>query len=57
MPAFLKEAYGGGDQEGREVIGTSFLGNLPFPQEPGHDITEMLDPLLRQKLLTVRPAG
>ncbi|KOG21535.1 MULTISPECIES: hypothetical protein [Streptomyces] len=40
-----------------EVIITSFLGDLPSPQEPGHAIVEQLGPVMAAKFVRIRPLG
>ncbi|MFE1903521.1 hypothetical protein [Streptomyces gardneri] len=40
-----------------EVIVTSFLGDLPSPQEPGHAIVHQLGPALSAKFVRIRPLG
>ncbi|MER8044837.1 hypothetical protein [Streptomyces sp. NPDC094032] len=40
-----------------EVIVTSFLGDLPSPPEPGHEIAGQLGPALSAKFLRIRPLG
>lgn len=40
-----------------EVIVTSFLGDLPAPPEPGHEIAAQLGPVLSAKFLRIRPLG
>ncbi|MFE0648818.1 hypothetical protein ACFVZH_09555 [Streptomyces sp. NPDC059534] len=40
-----------------EVIVTSFLGDLPSPQEPGHGIVQQLGPVMAAKFGRIRPLG
>ncbi|MEV5973849.1 hypothetical protein [Streptomyces sp. NPDC051921] len=40
-----------------EVIVTSFLGDLPAPHEPGHEIVGQLGPVLAARFLRMRPGG
>ncbi|MEU7117773.1 hypothetical protein [Streptomyces zaomyceticus] len=40
-----------------EVIVTSFLGDLPSPQEPGHAIVHQLGPVMAARFVRIRPLG
>ncbi|MER6095098.1 hypothetical protein ABT154_04445 [Streptomyces sp. NPDC001728] len=40
-----------------EVIVTSFLGDLPSPQEPGHAIVQQLGPVMAARFVRIRPLG
>ncbi|MFI8424116.1 hypothetical protein [Streptomyces sp. NPDC085479] len=54
---FLEERCGRGDTGVDEVIVTSFLGDLPSPQEPGHGIVGHLGPVLAARFGRMRPQG
>ncbi|MFI8255348.1 DUF7674 family protein [Streptomyces filamentosus] len=54
---FLEERSSRGDSDVDEVIVTSFLGDLPSPQEPGHGIVRQLGPVMSAKFLRIRPGG
>ncbi|WP_030747036.1 hypothetical protein [Streptomyces griseus] len=54
---FLEERSSRGDSAVDEVIVTSFLGDLPSPQEPGHGIVRQLGPVMSAKFLRIRPGG
>jgi hypothetical protein len=53
----LEEVHPRAPIEVKEVIVTSFLLNLPWPQEPGSGIAAELGPVLSEKFKEVRPAG
>ncbi|MBD0711399.1 MULTISPECIES: hypothetical protein [unclassified Streptomyces] len=55
--AFLEEQCARGVLDVDEVIVTSFLGDLPSPQEPGHAIVHQLGPVLSAKFVRIRPLG
>ncbi|MER7945950.1 hypothetical protein ABTY59_00995 [Streptomyces sp. NPDC096079] len=55
--AFLEEQSARGVLGIDEVIVTSFLGDLPSPQEPGHGIVEQLGPVMAAKFVRIRPLG
>ncbi|MFK0210277.1 hypothetical protein [Streptomyces sp. NPDC090298] len=55
--AFLEEQSARGVLGIDEVIVTSFLGDLPSPQEPGHAIVEQLGPVMAAKFVRIRPLG
>ncbi|QNP65049.1 hypothetical protein [Streptomyces genisteinicus] len=54
---FLDERLALGVKEADAVIVTSFLNDLPFPGEPGHDIVRSLGPHLAAAFARIRPAG
>ncbi|MFF3602400.1 hypothetical protein [Streptomyces sp. NPDC002463] len=54
---FLEEQSARGVLGIDEVIVTSFLGDLPSPQEPGHAIVEQLGPVMAAKFVRIRPLG
>lgn len=54
---FLEQTYPAADLEVQKIIVTSFLMNLPWPGEPGYDITAHLGPALAEMFEKVRPAG
>jgi hypothetical protein len=53
--AFLEEQFGAAEPKAREVVVTSFLDSLPFPGQPGSDLTRYLGPQLTSKLAELRP--
>ncbi|MFJ8657819.1 hypothetical protein [Streptomyces sp. NPDC093795] len=55
--AFLEEQSCRGVLGIDEVIVTSFLGDLPSPQEPGHAIVHQLGPVMAAKFVRIRPLG
>ncbi|MFF1507466.1 hypothetical protein [Streptomyces sp. NPDC058326] len=55
--AFLEEQSCRGVLGVDEVIVTSFLGDLPSPQEPGHAIVHQLGPVMAAKFVRIRPLG
>ncbi|WP_435974282.1 hypothetical protein [Streptomyces sp. Qhu_M48] len=55
--AFLEEQSRRGVLGVDEVIVTSFLGDLPSPQEPGHAIVHQLGPVMAAKFVRIRPLG
>ncbi|CAM5227961.1 hypothetical protein STANM309S_01616 [Streptomyces tanashiensis] len=55
--AFLEEQSARGVLGIDEVIVTSFLGDLPSPQEPGHAIVEQLGPVMAAKFVRIRPSA
>ncbi|MCP2323410.1 hypothetical protein HDA40_001917 [Hamadaea flava] len=55
--AFFDESYLRGDREVREVLVTSFLLNLPWPDQPGYEIVGHLGPVLAERFVAVRPNG
>ncbi|MEU9295752.1 hypothetical protein [Streptomyces sp. NPDC048266] len=55
--AFLEEQSCRGVIGVDEVIVTSFLGDLPSPQEPGHAIVHQLGPVMAAKFVRIRPLG
>ncbi|MGW4052547.1 hypothetical protein ACWENA_17100 [Streptomyces sp. NPDC004779] len=55
--AFLEERCCRGDTGVDEVIVTSFLGDLPAPQEPGHGIVGHLGPVMAERFERMRPLG
>ncbi|MER5962935.1 hypothetical protein [Streptomyces sp. NPDC002057] len=55
--AFLEEQSRRGVLGVDEVIVTSFLGDLPSPQEPGHEIVHQLGPVMAAKFVRIRPLG
>lgn len=52
---FLESQVERGDPAVNEVIMTSFLWYLPWPGQPGHELTTMLGPVLTAKLKLMRP--
>lgn len=48
--AFLEETFAAGDAELQELIAASFLENLPFPEETGGEIRDLLGPTLARQL-------
>ncbi|MFE6226531.1 MULTISPECIES: hypothetical protein [unclassified Streptomyces] len=54
---FLEEQIRRGDSAVDEVIVTSFLGDLPSPQEPGHGIVGQLGPVMAARFGRMRPRG
>jgi hypothetical protein len=52
----LLESEFGVDRAVDEAIAVSFVENLPYPGEPGADLTGQLGPKLRAELQTQRPA-
>ncbi|QFG24698.1 hypothetical protein [Actinomadura sp. WMMB 499] len=54
---FLEERVSRDVPEVTVVICTSFLWNLPFPDDPGYGITEHLGPVLARRFQEVRPNG
>ncbi|WP_426404150.1 DUF7674 family protein [Streptomyces sp. R-07] len=54
---FLEEQSARGVLGIDEVIVTSFLGDLPSPQEPGHAIVDQLGPVMSAKFVRIRPLG
>ncbi|GLY91330.1 hypothetical protein [Actinoallomurus iriomotensis] len=52
---FLEEQFGAAEPKAREVVVTSFLDYLPFPGQPGGDLTRYLGPQLTGKLAELRP--
>ncbi|GHG28059.1 hypothetical protein [Streptomyces zaomyceticus] len=55
--AFLEEQICRGVLGIDEVIVTSFLGDLPSPQEPGHAIVHQLGPVMAARFVRIRPLG
>ncbi|MEV8589985.1 hypothetical protein [Streptomyces sp. NPDC051180] len=55
--AFLEEQSSRGVVGIDEVIVTSFLGDLPSPQEPGHGIVQQLGPVMAARFGRIRPHG
>ncbi|MFH9722525.1 hypothetical protein ACH4M4_06125 [Streptomyces sp. NPDC017254] len=55
--AFLEEQSCRGVLGIDEVIVTSFLGDLPSPQEPGHAIVHQLGPVMAARFVRIRPLG
>ncbi|MDV9193307.1 hypothetical protein R6L23_34725 [Streptomyces sp. SR27] len=55
--AFLEEQSCRGVLGIDEVIVTSFLGDLPAPQEPGHAIVHQLGPVMAARFDRIRPLG
>ncbi|MFB7513754.1 hypothetical protein [Streptomyces sp. NPDC056144] len=55
--AFLEEQCSRGVIDIDEVIVTSFLGDLPSPQEPGHALVHQLGPGLAAKFVRIRPVS
>ncbi|MFH8577715.1 hypothetical protein OHB11_14185 [Streptomyces zaomyceticus] len=55
--AFLEEQICRGVLGIDEVIVTSFLGDLPSPQEPGHAIVHQLGPVMSARFVRIRPLG
>ncbi|QES08110.1 hypothetical protein DEJ44_22490 [Streptomyces venezuelae] len=55
--AFLEEQSCRGVLGVDEVIVTSFLGDLPSPQEPGHAIVHQLPPVMAARFVRIRPRG
>jgi hypothetical protein len=53
----LERHYHPDDEAARGVVLTSFLVDLPFPGQPGHDIADRLGPVLRAEFELVRPHG
>jgi hypothetical protein len=51
------EGWFEGEPEVRSLIITAFLGYLPFPGQPGHDIVEHLGVALRTRFDMIRPRG
>lgn len=43
---FLERAFAAGDPDVQELIGVSFIENLPRDEEPGHEIRRLLGPHL-----------
>ena len=54
---FLDSAYPTAQLDVKEVIVTSFLLQLPWPEQPGYGIVDHLGPVLTQKFREVRPGG
>lgn len=54
---FLEEQSGRGVLGIDEVIVTSFLNDLPYPDEPGHAITLQLGPVMAARFERIRPGG
>lgn len=55
--AFLESQAERGDPDVNEVIVGSFLWYLPWPGQPGHELTTMLGPVLAAKFKRMRPKG
>ncbi|MFD3332629.1 hypothetical protein ACFWV1_08250 [Streptomyces sp. NPDC058700] len=55
--AFLEEQSCRGVLGVDEVIVTSFLNDLPSPQEPGHAIVHQLGPVMAARFGRIRPLG
>ncbi|MCX4983168.1 hypothetical protein [Streptomyces sp. NBC_00572] len=55
--AFLEEQSCRGVLGIDEVIVTSFLGDLPSPQEPGHAIVHQLGPVMAARFVRIRSLG
>lgn len=54
---FLNERLRSGDEAAKTVIGTSFLYQLPWPEQEGHGIVEELDDELARLFEVARPNG
>ncbi|WP_060887422.1 DUF7674 family protein [Streptomyces caniscabiei] len=54
---FLERQLGRGIPCVTEVIVTSFLDQLPYRHEPGHEVVEHLGPILSAKYRELRPSG
>lgn len=54
---FLEKRFEGGEPEVRSLIVTAFLGYLPFPGQPGHDIADHLGVALKARFDMIRPRG
>ncbi|WP_433327508.1 DUF7674 family protein [Spirillospora sp. CA-294931] len=52
--SFLEEAYPGADTPVKNLIGTSFLYNLPWPGQEGAEIADALGPVLSEVYTRVR---
>jgi hypothetical protein len=55
--AFLESQAALGDPDVNEVIAGSLLWYLPWPGQPGHELTTMLGPVLAAKFKRIRPQG
>ncbi|MFI1941454.1 hypothetical protein ACH44C_30510 [Streptomyces purpureus] len=54
---FLEERTGSDTPEVQAVIVTSFLNDLPYPGQPGHDIVRHLPPRMAATFARIRPKG
>jgi len=54
---FLEKRFESGESEVRSLIITAFLGYLPFPDQPGHDIVNHLGAALKAQFDMMRPRG
>lgn len=57
MLDFLNGRLRSGDEAERTVIGTSFLYQLPWPEQEGHGIVDELDDELARLFRVARPHG
>jgi hypothetical protein len=51
---YLEEQMTSGGPEVREVIVTSFLWYMPYPEQPGHGLAQELGPVMSGRLLEMR---
>ncbi|MEV7324535.1 hypothetical protein [Streptomyces sp. NPDC093970] len=54
---FLEEQLGLDVPEVGQVVTTSFLFNLPWPDRPGHGLVGHLGPALSARFAAIRPSG
>ncbi|MFI1094143.1 hypothetical protein [Streptomyces sp. NPDC020917] len=54
---FLEEQLRLGVPDVTEVVVTSFLSNLPWPDQPGYGLVEHLGPAMSTRFALIRPSG
>ncbi|MEV0569991.1 hypothetical protein [Dactylosporangium sp. NPDC050588] len=54
---FFDEYFDRGDRDVDEVLVTSFLDMLPWPNQPGHGLVDQLPRRLRTRFNLLRPAA
>jgi hypothetical protein len=54
---FLEEQLQLGVPDVTEVIVTSFLFNLPWPDQPGYGLVDHLGPVMSTQFALIRPPG
>ncbi len=55
--AFLEEQAAHEVPEIDKVLATAFLWYLPWPGQPGYELTTLLGPILTARFARIRPAG
>ncbi|MEU3619019.1 hypothetical protein ABZ725_42875 [Streptomyces sp. NPDC006872] len=54
---FLEEQFRLDVPEVAQVVTTSFLFNLPWPDQPGHSLVDHLGPTMSARFAAIRPSG